>query len=188
MKHHDAFGIHESGRGVAAGLTKLPKLDSGLRRGEEPLPEDWNQMAAGREHVLHFDGAWVSGWYLLWFFPMRAPTDDVEQAETAVVESVVALDATTPPLAKMAARPELHQLVLVVGGPARESKVIVTGRDPTGAAAKSHLAVVGDVHLRVGAIYFLADNDLALQAGHLWELGELFVGNHNLSWSVSFLA
>ena len=132
-------------------------------------------MATGRDHVLHFDVARVSGWDLLWFFPMQAPADHVEQTETAVAKSVVALDATTPPLAKMTARPELHQLVLVIGAPTCKSKIIVTGGDPTGATAKSHLAVFGDVHLRVGAVDFLGDDDLALQTGHLWELGELFV-------------
>ncbi len=126
-------------------------------------------MAAGREHLLHFYDARVSGRDGLRCLTMQAPAADVEQTEPALTKAVVALDAASPPLTKVVARPELHQLILVVSCPSGKSKIIVLGSDPPGTAAGQHSAVIRDVDLCICSINFFTNYNFALQAGQFRE-------------------
>ena len=151
---------------------KVSEYIIAVLRLENAPRQNRHEMAARRQDILHLDDARIAAWDLLWHGAERNPSDCVEQAPALFCESILALDALSPPLAEMAAGTELHQLFPVFIRPAREPVVIFLRCDPAGTTSGQECAIFANVDLGIGTIDFLADDTFPGEAGDLREFRE----------------
>ena len=192
MEYNNTLWLHEPWRGLASGCTKHCQSRIDKRRVELTAIKNRNQMAAWRQHVLRLDDARIGARNSRWRFSMQAPAGYVKETPPLFRHPILALNALSPPFAKVTTRPKPLELVEVARTPRGKTSIIILRRDPFRAASSHHIMQLPivversqrlhwnvvfrqqfrDVELRIGPVNLLGYDALTGQAGHFWKLHE----------------
>jgi hypothetical protein len=147
MEDNEPFGVPESGSSKTAKTIQPDRCDPfGIRK--KSFIENGDHMTTFRP-----DTGFIT------------PKAGIEQRETLLLETIVSLDALTPPFTEVMAVSKFPEVVFVFICPPGESEVIGIRRDPTLPGTDQEFTFFGDANTGVGAVDLLGNNHVPVETG-----------------------